>query len=120
MSVRSPEARYEFRKVRSRREIYGTPERPRLSVYRSDKHIYAQIVDDLKGRTLAFVSTLDAEVRGGKTGANAEAAKRVGLKIGEKAKALQISRVVFDRGARPYHGRVKAVADGAREAGLQF
>ena len=116
MSIKSPRERYLFRKIRSRRKIFGTAERPRLSIYRSSKHIYAQLVDDVKGQTLAAASSLDAS----KNGANSEAAKGVGKAIGERAKALKIQSAIFDRGGRPYHGRIKAVAEGARETGLQF
>jgi large subunit ribosomal protein L18 len=95
--------------------------RVRLSVFRSSKHIYAQIIDDARGATLAAASTLDDEVRAAaKTGANIEAAKAVGKLIAERAKAAKVEAVVFDRGAYIYHGRVKALADAAREAGLSF
>ena len=117
MSVKIPLVRYEFRKLRSRRKVFGTPERPRLSVYRSSKHIYAQLVDDVKGHTLASASTVEAD---GKAGATVDSAKTVGKQIAEKAKTIKVQQVVFDRGGHPYHGRIKAVADGAREAGLQF
>jgi large subunit ribosomal protein L18 len=117
MSAKSPQVRAAFRKLRTRRKIYGTPERPRLSVHRSSKHIYAQLVDDVKGATLAAVSSVTAK---GKSGATIDAARTVGQSLGEKAKSLNIQAVVFDRGGRPYHGRIKAVADGARAAGLQF
>ena len=119
MSIRTPQVRYEFRKIRTRKKIFGTAERPRLSVYRSSKHIYAQLVDDVQGKTLTFASSLEKGV-GGKTGATVAAAKKVGQAIAEKAKKINVAQVVFDRGGRPYHGRVKAVAEGAREAGLQF
>jgi large subunit ribosomal protein L18 len=118
MSIQTPQARYEFRKIRTRRKILGTAERPRLTVYRSSKHIYAQLVDDVKSHTLAAASTLAG--KGGKKAATVETAKQVGKQIGEKAKALKVQSVVFDRGAFPYHGQIKAVAEGAREAGLQF
>ena len=95
--------------------------RPRLSVHRSGRHIYAQIIDDAAGRTLAAASTLDAGVKPNvKTGADREAATAVGKLIAERAKAAGIERVVFDRGAYIYHGRIKALADAAREGGLQF
>ena len=95
--------------------------RLRLSVYRSSKHIYAQIIDDAKGETLAAASSLDEGVRGAvKTGAAVDAAKAVGKLIAERAKAKKIDAVVFDRGRFLYHGRVKALADAAREAGLSF
>jgi len=95
--------------------------RPRLSVYRSSKHIYAQIIDDAAGRTLAAASTIDKDLRSAlKTGADIEAAKAVGKLIAQRAAANGVSAVVFDRGAYIFHGRVKALADAAREAGLQF
>jgi large subunit ribosomal protein L18 len=113
--------RLERRKWNVRSGLFGTPERPRLSVYRSSKHIYAQIIDDHAGRTLAAVASTQDDVRGeGKHGANLVGAKRVGQAIAEKAKAAGISQVVFDRGGRRYHGRVKALADAAREGGLKF
>lgn len=110
------------RKARVRRAIraraYG---RPRLSVFRSSKQIYAQIIDDEKGLTLVSASSMEKEKRASlKTGANVEAAKVVGKLIAERAAAKGIKDVVFDRGAYMYHGRVKALADGAREGGLQF
>jgi large subunit ribosomal protein L18 len=95
--------------------------RPRLSVFRSGRHIYGQVIDDGQGRTLAAASTLDKTLRTElKTGADREAAKRVGLLLAERAKAAGIEAVTFDRGGYRYHGRVKALADGAREGGLQF
>jgi large subunit ribosomal protein L18 len=121
MTVRTQAALYRFRKLRTRTKVYGTTERPRLSVFRSSKHIYAQIVDDVLGRTLAAASSVDPDVRGSlKNGATVAAARAVGKLIGERAKAAKHERVVFDRGGRAYHGRIKAVAEGAREAGLQF
>ncbi|GGH07716.1 50S ribosomal protein L18 [Glycocaulis albus] len=95
--------------------------RPRLSVFRSSKHIYAQIIDDQNGATLAAASTLEADVRGGKpAGANVEAAAAVGKLVAERAKAKGLTDVVFDRGGYIYHGRIKALADAAREGGLNF
>ncbi|MBY0230058.1 MAG: 50S ribosomal protein L18 [Gemmataceae bacterium] len=112
------------RKFRVRNKIEGTPERPRLSVFRSGKHIYAQLIDDLAGKTLASASTLPAKADraalGLKHGANVAAAKVIGTKIAEAAKAAGITKVAFDRGPYRYHGRVKALADAAREGGLQF
>ena len=93
--------------------------RPRLSIHRSGKHIYAQVIDDAAGKTVAAASTLDKDVRG-KTGANIEAAQDVGKRVAEAAKAAGITQVVFDRGGFLYHGRVKALADAARESGLEF
>jgi len=95
--------------------------KPRLSVFRSSKNIYAQIIDDVAGRTLAAASSLDKALReGGKTGADCDAAVAVGKLVAERAKAAGIQTVVFDRGGYLYHGRVKALADGAREGGLNF
>jgi large subunit ribosomal protein L18 len=102
---------------RVRKKVTGTAERPRLAVFRSSKHIYVQAIDDLAGRTVASASTMEADVRGGTT-ATIEAAKNVGKMVGERVKAAGITTVVFDRGGFKYHGRVAAVADGAREAGL--
>ena len=102
---------------RVRKKVTGTAERPRLAVFRSSKHIYVQAIDDLAGRTLASASTMEADVRGGTT-ATVDAAKSVGKLVGERAKAAGITTVVFDRGGFKYHGRVAAVAEGAREAGL--
>ena len=106
------------RHIRVRGKISGTPERPRLNVYRSNANIYAQVIDDVNGVTLASASTLDKEFEGA-TG-NCEAAKKVGLLVAERAKAKGVSAVVFDRGGYVYHGRVAALADGAREGGLEF
>lgn len=106
------------RHFRVRNKITGTAERPRLVVYRSLRHIYAQLVDDLTGKTLAAASTL-ADCKG-TYGGNADAAKAVGTAIAQKAKDKNITNVVFDRGGRKYHGRVKALADAARESGLKF
>jgi large subunit ribosomal protein L18 len=107
------------RHVRNR--IFGTPERPRLAVFRSSKHIYAQVINDQTGTTLASASTLDAEVRGEQTyGGNKAAATAVGRKIAERAKQAGIDKICFDRRSYKYHGRVQALADAAREAGLQF
>jgi large subunit ribosomal protein L18 len=113
--------RLDRRKWNIRNHLSGTTERPRLSVFRSDKHIYAQVIDDIAGRTLASAASTNADVRGElKTGANVEAAKRVGRAIAERAKAVGVAQVAFDRGGRKYHGRVKALADAAREGGLKF
>lgn len=101
---------------RMRFRINGTPERPRLAVFRSTKHIYAQIIDDTKGVTLVSASTLNVKAEGTKT----DEAKAVGLAIGKKALEAGITKVVFDRGGNIYHGRIKALAEGAREAGLDF
>lgn len=108
------ERRYK-RHLRVRNRITGDAERPRLVVFRSLKHIYAQLVDDSTGRTIATVSDLNIE-----EGKKGERAAEVGKKIAERAKSAGISRVVFDRAGYRYHGRIKAVADGAREGGLEF
>jgi large subunit ribosomal protein L18 len=102
---------------RVRGKIHGTAERPRLSVFRSSKHIYAQLIDDESGATLAAASTAG---KSGKYGGNVNAAKEVGSKLAEAAKAKGIKLAAFDRGHYRYHGRVKALADAAREGGLQF
>ena len=114
--------RLERRKWSLRSRLSGSAERPRLSVFRSDKHIYAQVIDDLAGKTLVAVSSTSAETRGAelKNGGNIAAAKAIGKAIAEKAKAAGITKVAFDRGGRQYHGRIKALADAAREGGLQF
>lgn len=108
------------RKNRIRKKLSGTTERPRLTVYKSLKHIYAQVVDDTTGRTLAYASSLSKELKGQDEGDKKEDAKRVGRLIAEKAKAANIEAVVFDRNGFPYQGRIAAVADAAREAGLKF
>lgn len=106
---------------RIRKKVFGTPERPRLSVYGSLKHMYAQIIDDMKGHTLVAASTLDKELKGEiKHGGNVEAARKVGELIAKRAISKGIKKVVFDRGGFRYHGRIKALADAAREAGLEF
>jgi large subunit ribosomal protein L18 len=111
----------ERRALRDRRKISGNPDRPRLTVYKSNAHIYAQVVDDTSGRTLAFASTLSKEIRGDlDKKKKSEAAKAVGKLVAEKAKAGGVSKVVFDRNGFPYHGRIAAVAEAAREAGLEF
>lgn len=109
------------RHLRIRKKVKGTPQKPRLAVFRSEKHIYAQIIDDTKGHTLVSASTLDKELRQrlSKT-YNVEAAKEVGRLIAQRALSLGIKTVVFDRGGFKYHGRIKALADAAREAGLKF
>ena len=109
------------RHVRVRRKVSGTPECPRLNVFRSLSHIYVQIIDDTTGKTLVSASTMEAEVKGeGKFGGNIEAAKAIGKRIAEKAIDAGIKDVVFDRGGYVYTGRVSALAAGAREAGLNF
>lgn len=105
------------RQQRARKRISGTAARPRLVVKRSSRHIFAQVVDDTAGRTLVFASTMEADLRAGEGDKTAKA-KRVGELVAERAKAAGIDTVVFDRGGNQYHGRVAAVADGAREGGL--
>jgi len=105
---------------RIRKKVMGTSERPRLNVYRSLNHIYVQVIDDLEGVTLVSASSAEGKKQSRTTGGNLAAAKAVGKNIAERAKAKGIRKVVFDRGGYIYHGRVKAVADAAREAGLQF
>ncbi len=106
------------RHKRVRGKISGTPEVPRLNVFRSEKHIYAQIIDDVNGNTLCSASSVEKGFEG--PGSNKEAAKKVGLKVAERAKEKGIEKIVFDRGGYIYHGRVAALADGAREGGLEF
>ena len=107
------------RHFRVRKLVRGTAERPRLAVFRSNKHVTAQVIDDVTGRTLAAASTVEGDLRSGPTG-NKDAATTVGRLVAERAKAAGIDKVVFDRGGNLYHGRVAAVADAAREAGLEF
>ena len=105
---------------RIRKRLLGTSERPRLNVYRSLNHIYVQVVDDLNGQTLVSASTAEGKKGERRTGGNVAAAKAIGKAIAEKAKAKGIDKVVFDRGGYLYHGRIKALADAAREGGLKF
>jgi large subunit ribosomal protein L18 len=113
--------RLQRRKWSVRNSLFGTTERPRLSVFRSDKHIYAQVIDDYSGKTLVAASSNQTDVRGElKNGGNLAAAKAVGKAIADRAKAAGVTKVAFDRGGRQYHGRVKALADAAREGGLKF
>lgn len=110
-----------YRKERIRKKLSGSTERPRLTIYKSLKHIYAQVVDDSSGKTLAHASTLSKDFKGKEFEGDKKAdAKRVGSLIAEKCKAANINQVVFDRNGFPYHGRIAAVASAAREAGLQF
>jgi large subunit ribosomal protein L18 len=102
---------------RIRRKVHGTAERPRLNVYRSLNHIYAQVIDDTQGTTIASASTVTTKLN---TGGNLDAAKEIGKVVAERAKEKGVSKVVFDRGGYLYHGRIKALADAAREAGLDF
>jgi large subunit ribosomal protein L18 len=109
------------RHLRVRSRIEGTTERPRLNIYRSNKHIYAQVIDDVTGNTLASASTLDKELSDAvQNGGNVEAAQKVGELVAKRALEKGVSSVVFDRGGYLYHGRVQALADAARSAGLQF
>ncbi|MFD1408353.1 50S ribosomal protein L18 [Kroppenstedtia eburnea] len=109
------------RHVRVRKKVMGTPDRPRLNVFRSSNNIYAQVIDDVQGNTLASASTLDAEVKAkGIHGGNAEAARKVGELVAKRAGEKGIDQVIFDRGGYLYHGRIKALAEGAREGGLKF
>lgn len=113
--------RRRIRHLRVRKKVAGTPDRPRLSVYRSLNHIYAQIINDENGTTLVSASTLDPEIRArGIKGGNVEAAKLVGELVARRAKERGITKVVFDRGGYLYHGRVAALAEAARAAGLEF
>ncbi|HEX8323738.1 MAG TPA: 50S ribosomal protein L18 [Tepidisphaeraceae bacterium] len=113
--------RLQKRKWSIRKTLVGTVERPRLSVFRSDKHISVQIIDDYAGRTLVAASSLQKDIRGdAANGGNVELAKKVGSVIAERAKAAGITAVAFDRNGRRYHGRIKALADAARQGGLQF
>lgn len=109
------------RHERVRKDVFGTPERPRLCVFRSSKNIYAQLIDDVNGKTLCSASSLDSGIKAQAAyGGNKDAAKLVGKAVGEAAKNAGIKEVAFDRGGYLYHGRVKELADGAREAGLEF
>jgi large subunit ribosomal protein L18 len=109
------------RKERIRKKVNGTVERPRLTVYKSLKHIVAQVIDDTTGRTLAEASSLSKELKGKLSDDDKKtAAKKVGALVAERCKAAKIDKVVFDRNGFPYHGRIAALADGAREAGLSF
>jgi len=105
---------------RVRKKITGTAERPRLAVYRSNKHITVQLINDLDGHTVASASTVEPDQRKLGSGANVDAAKRIGTLVAQRAKAAGVTKVVYDRGGFLYHGRVAAAADAAREAGLEF
>ncbi|MBF2096933.1 MAG: 50S ribosomal protein L18 [Gloeomargaritaceae cyanobacterium C42_A2020_066] len=111
----------ERRHRRIRKKVFGTPDRPRLAVFRSHQHIYAQLIDDTQHHTLAAASTLESDVRQSlASGATCDASSQVGKLLAERALAQGVARVVFDRGGNLYHGRVKALAEAAREAGLDF
>ncbi len=118
----SKQERYEFRKARSRSKLLANGiVRPRLSVYRGTKYIYAQVIDDAKGTTVASASSLEKELKAkAKSGKSIDTAKQVGALLAKRAIAGGVSEVCFDRGGRIYHGRIKALADAAREAGLKF
>jgi len=107
------------RQLRGRKKLFGAPERPRLVVTRSARHIYAQVIDDVAGRTLASASSMESALRGAE-GDKSEKAKQVGGLLAERAKAAGVEQVVFDRAGHKYHGRIAALADGARENGLGF
>jgi large subunit ribosomal protein L18 len=117
MAVMTKAAARHRRHRRVRKTITGTAERPRLAIYRSNRRIYAQLIDDVRGHTIAAASSLEADLSGGK---RAEAPAAVGRLIAERAKAAGVERVVFDRGGYLYHGRVRALAQAAREGGLEF
>ena len=120
-TIHAPKGRTQLRyrrHLRVRQKVSGTAARPRLVVFRSLKHIYAQVIDDVAGKTLASASTMDKEVENASS--NIEGAQKVGKLVAERAKGSKISAVVYDRGGHLYHGKVKALADAAREAGLQF
>lgn len=123
MVLANPKKKREARRrrhLRVRKRVFGTPERPRLAVYKSLKHIYAQVIDDTSGRTLVAASSLDREARAELKGTKTERARQVGRLLGRRALAAGIEKVVFDRGGFSYHGRVAALAEGAREVGLAF
>lgn len=124
MKIETKKDRRERIHLRQRKRVRGTAERPRLAVFRSEAHVYAQVIDDLAGRTLASASSVEPEVKAqlgeGARGSNVPGAAVVGRVVAERLKAQGITSVVFDRGGFLYHGRVRAVADAAREAGLQF
>ena len=119
VSAKQKQESRQRRHRRVRKLVRGTAERPRLAVHRSNRHIVAQVIDDVAGRTLAAASTVEADLRTGPTG-NKDAAAKIGRLVAERAKAAGVTKVVFDRGGFLYHGRVAAVADAAREAGLEF
>ena len=118
MAVKTTTEGRQRRHLRVRKKVRGTAARPRLAVFRSSKHTYAQVIDDVAGRTIASASTMEGAAQGG--GGTVAAAKSVGERVAERAKLAGIATVVFDRGGFKYHGRVAAVADGARSSGLEF
>ena len=119
VSTKQKQEARQRRHRRVRKAVRGTTDRPRLAVHRSNRHIVAQVIDDVTGRTLAAASTVESDLRSGPTG-NKQAAGQVGQRVAERAKAAGVTKVVFDRGGFQYHGRVAAVAEAAREAGLEF
>jgi large subunit ribosomal protein L18 len=121
MAKTNPRTKSRIRRHKSiRKNLAGTAVRPRLAIFRSSKNIYAQLIDDESGNTLASASSLSPELKGKATGGNKEGAKAVGTLIAKKCKKIKVAKVVFDRGGFQYHGRVAALADAAREAGLEF
>ena len=118
--MKTPSEQRIKRHTRIRKRIRGTAERPRLAVFRSNKHLYAQLIDDVAGRTLASASTVEESLRSESTANSVEFAAKVGHLVAERAAALDITNVVFDRGGFRFHGKIKALADGARQKGLQF
>ncbi|MEM1030184.1 MAG: 50S ribosomal protein L18 [Myxococcota bacterium] len=121
MAVITKQQSRQKRQRRIRKKAHGTPDRPRLAVFRSAKHIYAQVIDDVSGRTLVSASTLAKDLRGGlAAGTKMDAARKVGALVAEHCKTQEVRQVVFDRGGFLYHGRVKALAEAAREGGLDF
>lgn len=118
--MKNSHTRYNVRKNRIRKKLFGTTERPRLTVYRSLKHIYAQIIDDVSGRVLASDSTVLKESGTVKISGSIAAAQIIGERVAKKAQEAGVQKVVFDRGGWPYHGRIKALAESARKAGLKF
>jgi large subunit ribosomal protein L18 len=121
MAEKSSQVARQRRHERIRRQVQGTAERPRLNVFRSLTHIYAQVIDDERGHTLASASTIDPDLREQLDGLNkSQQAARVGQLVAQRALEQGLKKVVFDRGGYPYHGRIKALADGAREGGLEF
>lgn len=121
MSTATREEKRQLRHARVRKKVFGTSDKPRLNVFKSLNHIYAQIIDDTSGSTIVSASSNDKEMKGRlKTGGNIEAAKLVGGLLAKRASEKGVGKVVFDRGGYIYHGRVKALADAAREGGLQF
>ena len=119
MSTTNKHALRQRRHFRVRKNVAGTPDRPRLAVFRSNKHIVAQVIDDISGRTIAAASTVEKDLRQG-PGGTKDAAATVGRLVAERAKAAGVGKVVFDRGGFLYHGRIAALADAARAAGLEF